>query len=206
MPQPTGSLRASAQFDIRPARSQVVLVAIAVAAIVNFVIGGVLLGLDKPGWPFVFIATALCASVVWCWRQSHRDTDLDTAHPTTVVLADGSNLSTDSRLLSSPDGVRSLARVVEALALRQPLPEPAGLTGPGAVPIPDSRSEAVARVTDINADTQKAHDQAIAQLRGHLTRDTGMQVPTEPGHAPEALSTPHTSPNGPLQEASERTY
>jgi hypothetical protein len=196
------SLKASASFDVRPVRSQVVLVGLTVTAIVALIVGGVLLALDKSsGWPFVLISAGLCASVVWCWRQSHRDTDLAQSHPTKVVLADGTNLSTDSRLLSSPDGVRNVAQVLEALALRQPLPEPSGMVDPGVVPIPNSKQEAVDVVAKINAENQLVHDQAIFLLQGQLSADSVTQVLDNAVELPPGASKESGTLNAPLWEA-----
>jgi hypothetical protein len=185
MPSPTTSLKASASFDVRPVRSQVVLVGLTITAIVALLLGGVLLGLDKhSGWAFFATSVLLCGAVVWCWKQSQRDADLAQSHPTKVVLSDGANLSTDSRLLSSPEGVRNMAQMLEALALRQPLPEPAGLVGPGSTLIPGSKQEAVDAVAKINMDTQKSHDQAILALKGQLAAESFAQPPDDGTHAP----------------------
>ena len=191
----TTTLKASASFDVRPVRSQVVLVGLTVAAIVSILVAGVLLALDKPsGWSFVALSAALCAAVVWCWRQSHRDADLAQAHPTQVVLPDGAHLSTDSRLLSSPEGVRNVAHVLEALALRHPLPEPSGMVGPGAVPIPDSKREALELVARINADAQHSHDRTISLLQGQLAADSIVQAPDDGKKLPpEATKEPNKS-------------
>lgn len=176
MASTSANLKASANFDVKPAKSQVVLVSLSVAAMIALLIGGGLLAVDKPsGWPFVAISTALFAAIVWCWRQSQRDTDLAQSHPTKVVLADGANLSTDSRLLSSPQGVRDLSKVIESLAMRQPLPAPSGLTGPNGVPIPNSEAGALEVVESINADTQRLHDQALLQLNEQLMGKTASQ-------------------------------
>ncbi len=206
MAGPSTALKASASFDVRPVRSQVVLVGLTVAAIVSLLVGGALLGLDKSsGWSFVAISAALCGAVVWCWRQSHRDADLAQSHPTRVVLPDGAHLSTDSRLLSSPEGVRNVAQVLEALALRHPLPEPAGLAGPGAVPIPDSKREALEVVSRINANTQQSHDQAISVLRGQLADGSVVQVPDDGRTLPPDAVMETTSRNALQGEASPPT-
>jgi len=185
MAAPSTNLKASASFDVRPARSQVVLVGLTVAAITSLLIGGGLLALDKAsGWPFVAISATLCASVVWCWRQSQRDTDLAQAHPTKVMLPDGANLSTDSRLLSSQEGVRNFTLAVEALALRRPLPEPVGLAGPGGTLIPNSKQDAINVVAGINAETQKLHDQTISLLQKQMTGGSVSQTPDQAGELP----------------------
>jgi hypothetical protein len=195
------NLKASASFDVRPVRSQVVLVALTVAAITALLVGGALLALDKSsGWAFVLISAGLFASVVWCWRQSHRDADLAQSHPTKVVLADGTNLSTDSRLLSSPDGVRNVAQVLEALALRQPLPEPSGMVGPGVVPIANSKQEAIDVVARINSDNQSVHDQAISMLRGQLSADSVAQVLDNATELPLGATCELRARNAPIEE------
>lgn len=180
MTDPSNHFKASASFAVHPVRSQVVLVGLTVTAIFALLVGGSLLAMDKAsGWPFVVIATLLCASIVWCWRQSHRDTDLAQAHPTKLVRSDGANLSTDSRLLTTPEGVRAVAQMLDALVLHHPLPEPSGLVGPGAVPIPNSKAQAVKLVDRINADNQISHNQRISFLHGQLTPTSVTQEPDD---------------------------
>ncbi len=189
---PGTTLKASASFDVRPARSQVVLVGLTVVAIIAILVGGTLLAMDKAsGWSFVLIAVALCASVVWGWRQSHRDTDLAQGHPTKVVLPDGANCSTDSRLLGSAEGVKNFAQALEALALCQPLPEPSGLTGPGAIPIANSSKEAVEQVARINANTQESHNHALIALQKQLAPESIAQPPDDGRGLPDSAKSDH---------------
>lgn len=187
MAGPTTGLKASAAFEVRPVRSQVVLVAITIAAIFALVLAAALLAMDKSsGWPFLAISVLLCGAVVWCWHQSHRDADLAGSYPTKVVLPDGANISTDSRLLGSAEGFRQFGTVVEALALRTPLPEPSGLTGPGAIPIPNTSQEAIAKVALINSITQDGHNQAIDALRRQLAGGSIVQPPDDGRHLPDS--------------------
>lgn len=184
----SATLKASASFAVNPAKSQVVLVALTVAVIFSLVIAGVLLSLDKVGgWAFVAFAFLLCGFVVWCWLQSHRDTDLAQAHPTKVVFGDGANFSTDSRLFNSPNDVAGFAQALAALAQRNPLPEPSGLAGPGAVPVPNTKLEAVALVAKLNASTQTCHDQALSLLQGNFSSNPIVQLPNDgQGPPPDA--------------------
>lgn len=176
----SNNFKASASFNLRPARSQVVLVGLTVAAIFALLLSGTLFALDKPsGWIFTLISISLFSSVVWCWRQSHRDTDLAQSHPTQLELSDGTNLSTDSRLLSSPEGVRNLAQILETLALRHPLPEPTGMVRSDATLIPNSKQEAVDTVKRINAETQTTHNQTISSLQTHLSANAVTQTPAD---------------------------
>jgi hypothetical protein len=89
-----------------------------------------------------------------------------------------------------------MAHMLEALALRHPLPEPAGLVGQGATLIPNSKTDALAVVTRINAETQRMHDQALLSLQGQLSGDHVAQpsidasaLPSNPGAESGARNT-----------------
>lgn len=177
MPPYKTNLSASAAFSVRPDRSQVVLVSLIIGSIVSLILGAILIAIDKQGWVFVALAVVLMGAVVWGWQRSQRDTDLAQAHPTTVALSDGANLSTDSRIFSSQDRVQNFVQLVEALALRKPLPEPSGLVDSNGSVIPGSMQEAVRVVDNINEETQMFHDQTLERLRKGMKGDDIPQSP-----------------------------
>lgn len=82
------------------------------------------------------------------------DVDLDESHPTQLALADGTTLSTDSRILRSPEGVKAFAQLFQNIISRRPLPEPDGLVDENAQILPDSKAEALALASQINSQTQ----------------------------------------------------
>lgn len=171
MVEPGTKINTSASFDMRPDRSQVVLIGLIVSAIISLLLGGVLVGMDKLiGLTFVAVSIALFICIVWCWRKSHRDTDLAQSHPTNLTLSENLSISTDSRLLSSAEGIRQFAKFVEAVSSINPLPEPSGLTGRGAIPIPNTESEASKLVNEINDNIQQFQNQAISHIQSTLSK------------------------------------
>jgi hypothetical protein len=199
----SSNLKASASFDVRPARSQVVLVALTVMAIISLIFGGGLFIFDKLiGWLFVAISIILGGVVVWCWLKSHRDTDLAQSHPTKYTMADGSHLSTDSRLLSTQDGAKQLAHFLELFALRQPLPEPSGTVNSNLLPIPNSTLEATERVKKLNEENQLFHDQTLTALRQHLGNGTVTQILDNSAKQPPTATPDDGKLNGQLIERS----
>lgn len=190
------NLSAATSFNVRPARSQVVLVSLTVMAIVAVLLGGILLAMDKTGgWIFVVLSAALCAAVVWCWRQSQRDTDLAQSHATQLVMADGTNISTDSRLLGSPEAFQNFAKLIAAFASLQPLPEPSGLAGPGGILIPNSQQKAIEIVDGINANTQRSHNEVLSQLQKQVSPSAMVQLPLDEKGQPPASEAGIELPN-----------
>lgn len=175
----SANVKASASFEVRPVRSQVVLVGLTVTAIVALLLGAALLSQDKySGFLFLVISVALCSVITWCWLKSQRDTDLAQSPPAKVVLANGANVSLDNRLLGSPDTFRSLSNIIEVLSVRVPLPAPAGLTGDDAIPIPNSRQAAEDKVIVFNAEVQKCNDQVVAVMQDKLAGDFDLRTTT----------------------------
>lgn len=198
---PNANLDASATMDFKPQGSQIVLLGLIVSAVLALLTGGWLTYHDKSSaWIFVTVAIALFGSVVWCWKTSHRDADLENSHPTTIGLPDGTSLSTDSRLLSSPQGFKNFADALSSLAQRSPLPEPAGLVGPNGLAIPDSKQAAVERVESLNADSQRFHNEVISALQETLNPTIPTQV-IETATVPPAVQKYTNKLNSPIEQA-----
>lgn len=159
----TAEVRAS--VDVRPARSQVFLVASAIVAGISVVCGASLFALGMAtGWLFLIFAALVLGGGFSAWKKSQSDSDLEEAHPTNITLPDGMKLSTDSRTLRSPEGIDGLAKLLHELLCRRPLPDPDGLVDSNAQIILDSKGEAQSLVNKINNDTQATTDSLIDML------------------------------------------
>lgn len=151
----TAELKAS--IDVRPSRSQVFLVASAIVVAISIICGASLIALDKhAGWVFVVFAGVALWRTFAAWRDSQSDVDLHNAHPTKIALPNGTSLSTDSRTLRSPDGVRGLAQMLDGVLSRKPLPPPDGLVDDNGQIIPESKARAAAIANQVNSDIQQA--------------------------------------------------
>jgi hypothetical protein len=125
----------------------------------------VLIGNEQPGgWVFLFLAAILLLVGYVSWGKAQVDVDLLDAHPTLISLPDGTSLSTDSRILRSPEGLRGITRLCDEVLCRQPLPVPDGLVDSSIQIIPDSKREAQEIVNQINATTQASTNALIDAL------------------------------------------
>lgn len=159
----TAELKAS--VDVRPARSQVFLVAIAIVAAILIICSAFLISSENgSGWVFLIFAALLLGGEYFLWTKSQPDVDLQEAHPTCIALPDGTNLTTDSRILRSPEGLRAMVQLCNEVLCRQPLPAPDGLVDSSAQIIPDSKDAAVARTSQINSTTQSNTNALIDTL------------------------------------------
>lgn len=176
-----------ANVDVRPHRSQVFLVAMVILAAVAMVLGAILLSSDKNiGLVFLLASVVI---VAWCfkaWNKSQSDVDLDKAHPTQVVLPDGTKVDTDSRLLKSKEGVAGLLEMLSGVLHRVPLPPAEGIINQDGDIVPDS-TEAAAKLTkQINDATQSMTNDLIDEFR----LGDKIQIKTNYMVAPKADNTP----------------
>ncbi len=161
----TATAEVKANVDVRPARSQVFLVSAAIVAAVAVVCSAGLIAVGQGGgWGFLVFAGLVLAGGYLSWSKSQSDVDLDSGHPTTIALPDGTNISTDSRLLGSPDRLAALVRIVDEVLCRRMLPAPDGLVDSNAKVIADSKEGAIAIANQINSSTQAATNSLIDAL------------------------------------------
>lgn len=190
------SLTASAELKLSPQGSQTVLTALGVLAAFSLAIASFLIYVDRfiGGAALLTFSVASAVGMVWCWSRSQRDVDLRGSVPTSVRLADGTAVVTDSRLLSTVDGMRSFSALLDTVATRQPLPPPTGLTSPTGELIEGSADEAQARVVAINSELATVTDQALDTIRAALGGHGIAQRPVEKSMT--MLSPARTSPTG----------
>jgi hypothetical protein len=157
--------KAEVKASLVPAKSQVLLVALVVAGIFAVCCGTYLLskGMDA-GWGLVGVAVLIFLGSLWAWNKAQSDSDLENSHPTSVKLPDGTDLTTDSRTLRSLTSTYNLARLLQELLHRKPLPTPDALVNETLEPIPNSTEQAKAVVDKINENTQTESNHILDTL------------------------------------------
>jgi hypothetical protein len=190
-------MKASAAINtaLKPERSQVFVIALAVAMMICFGVSFYFMWLGQPLWwvPFIsaWIFTFLACGA---WFLSHKNVDLHGATPTTVAITPdgGISLTADPRLLFSEQGKVAVADIIHAVTYRQPLPAPAGIVDESGVPIPDSATEAAHAVDAINAEVTRAKNEVFGcpSLQGSqaLSEQPRLEMPLPPGGMPTAAN------------------
>lgn len=163
---------------LKPARSQVVLFALAIGSIGLIWQGGVLLADGKAGGWLVGPGCLLIIAVVFGWFKSQPDVDLDKAIQTQFGLPDGTLLTTDSRVLKDKSATENLATILGALAERQSLPPAAALIDDKGQIIPNSAEAAQAHIAAINQEVEAWKLNAAARLPEALGGTAVIQAPT----------------------------
>jgi len=155
----------NAVVRVHPSKSQVFLVSLLLLAGVCFLTGFNLL-VEHPGvsWIPLVIGLLLTTVAIFCWKSSQKDMDMTDSNPTTIKASDGSSISTDSRMISSPESINSLIKLYSSITSRKPLPAPNGLVNDVGDIIPDSEADAIKNVDDINALSQKIANDTIDLL------------------------------------------
>ncbi|MES2245234.1 MAG: hypothetical protein V4639_20425 [Pseudomonadota bacterium] len=155
-----------AQVKLLPSRSQVFVILLALLSGLAFIVGCLFLWHEKPSsWvPFMF-ALFFGVPAGAAWLLSHKNTDLDGAHPTKVVLTEnGIQIETDSRTLASRQPFQQLEKIIGIAGHRVPLPEPDGLVSELGLPIPTQKAEAIERVNRANEEATRATMSAVKFL------------------------------------------
>ncbi|MGP1677063.1 MAG: hypothetical protein ACTS6J_07885 [Burkholderiales bacterium] len=186
----TATAEVKATVDVRPARSQVFLVSASIVVAIAVICGALLVAAGQGGgWVFLGFGGAVLYGAFKSWTKSQSDIDLESGHPTAIALPDGTNISTDSRLLISPGGLRGLVQVIDEVLNRRQLPEPDGLVDSIAnVIIADSKVAAMSIANQINSSTQSATSSLIDTLglSGEPAPKTVEQIIDRSGVAPDA--------------------
>lgn len=176
--------------QVTPVRSQVVLVSLILLAGLCFTAGFAFLWEDKPfSWVPLLFGTLLCSAVIVAWFRAQKDTDLENAKPTTMQDGAGNQITTDTRALASPESVQNMERLFCALTHREPLPEPDGLIDRLGNPIPDSKEEAIVRVTEANNEAQRLTNIATAGFGTEVEVESGIQPLLDEPYSIEVVQT-----------------
>jgi hypothetical protein len=166
------------RVDLKPQRSQVVLLTMFGFATVALLLGAYMLTSNQAaGWAFVLLAVVAAGIPAWGWFSAQSDTDLHESRPTTISTADGLMVTTDSRILRSPVAAQAFMQLIE-VSKRQRLPEADGLVQ-GGVLLPDSIEAANVVVQQINETVEGQARTLDAQLDRLQNGPTVLQRPEQ---------------------------
>lgn len=155
-------------IDLKPERSQVFVVTLALISAICLSVGFLFLWF-KPEYSWVPLTVGLCivAGSIYTWQESHKDIDLANATPTSISdKRSGVDITTDTRVLAAPEIVRHLERLFSSLSHRIPLPEPDGLVDNRGSPLPGKKQEAIERVQKVNEEAADLTKKAMIFMIG----------------------------------------
>ncbi|MEW8352661.1 MAG: hypothetical protein AB2665_02580 [Candidatus Thiodiazotropha sp.] len=177
-------------IQVRPSRSQVVLVSLIVLAGICYLSGFLFLWEDKQySWVPIILGVVLSAVVVAAWFKAQKDTDLENSSPTIVRDNIGNQIATDTRALMSPEGIQNMERLFSALTHREPLPEPDGIIDEFGDPVPNTLQEAQKRVIEANLQAQNIADIASSEFGLGQITSSGVQPLLDEPYSEEIIDT-----------------
>lgn len=166
------STKIKAHISVVPVKSQVFLIMLSLMAFASLVCS-YFSRESNISWAFLAFSLVCVIGSLWAWRHGQSDIDLDQGHPTTLDFSGGLSFSTDSRILRNPDSLDGLAKMLESVLHRKPLPEPSGLINEKKEVIAGSQATAAAKVEVINNENQEIANRIIDDLG---IGDVGRQV------------------------------
>lgn len=200
----SASATVTANVDLQPKASQIVLVSLVAFAALCTVCSTVLLYQNNnAGWGLMFMAAGSAFMAAKGWKKSQPDIDFHGAKATTLTLPDGTSISTDSRTLRDYGAAQMLIQISEA-CMRKKLPVADGLVKDGVI-VPNSADVANHQVQQINAQVE-VQSQAFSNLVNRPDSPTVKQLPTDPqppvGSVPQLNGAVHTEAIGASQQDS----
>lgn len=176
----------AAKIDIKPIRSQALLVVFGLGSIICFLAAFLFIWYNKnPALPlligFLFSVGAFAG-----WLISRRDIDFADNVPTIVSDYKGNFVQTDSRTLASAETLKNFEQLVSGVCHRRPLPEAEGLVDGEGEPIPNSAREAKRRIDEANSHAQVVTNTLIDKL-SDTTSSSGAVQPVLNEPESEAL-------------------
>ncbi len=179
---PQNSASFGAQVSVNPKLSQAVLVVLLLVSLIPLSAGIYFLWHEKSGaWIPLLIGITIVLLVYVGWLKSYKMIDMADAPPTRLLDKDGNEVITDSRTLSSPLAIESLAQLLQSMAGRQPLPQPDGIVGNDGTVLEDSAESAAEIANNINQEIQKNSDDFMRGMtRGNSeSSDTAEQLSSD---------------------------
>ncbi|MFJ3315937.1 hypothetical protein ACIPLR_11295 [Herbaspirillum huttiense] len=155
------------------------------------------------GLIFVGLSAGAIGASLFAGRKSQRDADLAAAQPTMLrdYLA-GIDVTMSPVVQRDKDAMRHLGELAQIVAVRRPLPEPAGKVDSNGVPDESRKSEAVSEVNMINAETRKLDQSLINLISSRLSVSGAIQeTPTSEMKSDIAAQTPTVLPSDTNQGA-----
>ena len=114
--------------------------------------------------PFSCSAVLLIVIII-LWFKSHKDVDSQTPVPTSFLDSDGTNITKITTDIRSSEGMKLMECLLSMAQYRRPLPDADGMVDNKGNPMPESESEARARIKFINSQVKEAADYVFSRLR-----------------------------------------
>lgn len=180
----------SAEVQVKPTRSQVVIVSLILLSGVCFVSGFIFLWENKShAWIPLSIGLLVIVASVIAWFKSQKDTDLEGSSPTSFTDNTGNQMVTDTRALMSPEVVQNMEKLFCTLAHREPLPDPDGTIDDKGNPIPNSEEEARERVANANEQAKEITSAAFCGLGTSISQEKGVQSRLDEPYSKKVIET-----------------
>lgn len=140
----------SANLQLKPELSQISIIVLLIISGISFLTGFYFLWHEKSWWlpEITGLFCLLLAGIAW-WR-SQRAIDLGNSLPTEICDIHGLRVITDTRAIDSNNTANNLAKIIQTVALRQPLPPASGIISENGSVIDNSEVEARKATEKIN--------------------------------------------------------
>ncbi|MEJ1366290.1 MAG: hypothetical protein RPU42_14540 [Candidatus Sedimenticola sp. (ex Thyasira tokunagai)] len=117
----------SASLQLKPELSQISIIVLLIISGLSFLTSFYFSWHEKSWWlPAITGIVCLIFSGVAWWR-SQRAIDLGNSFPTEVSGNNGLRVTTDTRAIESNNAINNLAKIIETVSVRQPLPPADGV-------------------------------------------------------------------------------
>ena len=149
----------SASLQLKPELSQISIIVLLIILGISFLTSFYFSWHEKSWWlPAITGTICLILSGVAWWR-SQRAIDLGNSSPTEIANDKGLRIVTDTRAIESENAINNLAKIIETISLRQPLPPADGLISENGKVLENSEIEGKKATEAINNSIKnKAND------------------------------------------------
>jgi len=145
----------SAKLLLKPELSQISIIVLLFISGSSFFSSFYFSWHGKTWWlPAIVGTLCLCVAGIGWWK-SQRAIDLGNSSPTEISDCNGLRVITDTRAIESKNAIKNLAKIIEAVSLRQPLPHADGLLSDSGEIVTNSGDEGRRLTEEINRVIEK---------------------------------------------------
>lgn len=150
-PEPKFGANVSANLHLKPELSQVSIIVLLIISGASFLTSFYFSWHEKSWWlPAITGSVCLVLSGIAWWR-SQRAVDLGNSSPTEISGTNGLRVITDTRTIDSESAANNLARIIETISLRQPLPPASGIVSENGDVLDNSEADGRKATEEINS-------------------------------------------------------
>ena len=140
----------SASLQLKPELSQISIIVLLIIAGLSFLTSFYFSWHDKAWWlPTITGIVCLISSGV-AWWKSQRAIDLGNSSPTEISGNNGLRIITDTRAIESNNAIKNLAKIIETVSVRQPLPPADGVLSEDGEILKNSGNDGKKATEEIN--------------------------------------------------------